>query len=129
MGLRSKRSGLPWQQLQDSRHQVGTQRRVSTLVAATPGPIFEAVPQHDFTCLALDAKLQLADRTTHQPSDAALPFGRFAPVGPHTGRNIDLTAAMRTLKCTTRRLLEVVCPVLHRVAFTSGRGPIMGADH
>ena len=31
----------------------------------------------------LDAKLQLADRTTHQPSDAALPFGRFSPLAAH----------------------------------------------
>jgi len=74
------------QQLQNGRHEIGAQHRIAPLVAAALYPIFEAVLEHKFTLagLALYAKLQLADRTTHQPSAMRRIPCRSSPPWPRT---------------------------------------------
>jgi hypothetical protein len=67
--------------------------RIRPLVAASLGPIFEAVRQHDDVGLALNGKLHLADWTNHPPSDAALPV---PPILGRTPAQHIAQAAMHT---------------------------------
>jgi hypothetical protein len=82
VGLSSKWSGPLRQKLQNGRHQVGAQHRVAPLIAATPGPILEAVAQHDLAGLVLNAKLQLTDATAHRPSTTRLFPAAASPLWP-----------------------------------------------
>jgi len=64
------------QQLQNGRQEVVAHNRIASLAtAAALLPISDAVGDHEFTSSAFNAKLQLADRTMHQPlRDAARPY-------------------------------------------------------
>jgi len=68
------------------RKQMAAPSRIAfSTTAAARSPIFETVREHNFISPALDAKLQLTDRTDHQPSATRLiPLPQPTPC-PHAG--------------------------------------------
>jgi hypothetical protein len=72
---------LFWSPVAGPEWSAAPSRIASLSIATALAPFFEAVRQHDFIGLALNAKLHLADRTTHRVAlrDAAHALPQLAP--------------------------------------------------